>query len=367
MKISEQTEQLVEKLQVCTFLRLIPVPFATTRLILIVVKQPFHPARPQNNIRSPFQVEAMSGKSQLRTNILQSRGSSTSQAFPLVSHPRTPELLSSGARSRLDALEQQQEEREHGITLDSSVPSLASSANSSPDNLPRLRPRVGLGIDIDEKPLPKIPSIQELDKSECSPRVNKFGSSNFAPFEASSNNLEMSSFSFKPGDDTDILAQSMAKNFKLKSAAASMAHQPRSINSQEQIERMHIIGPNGDGSKPPKHKAKVYGKPGRDPQEYEALKRDDSNSSIITQVRVDSRRSSVDSSRHSSQDTRQRLNRNSGSNEAVTAAVRALASASTSVRNSPRKGSSAGTREGSSKGEESPRIDEKDESSGQVN
>ncbi|KAE9379285.1 hypothetical protein N431DRAFT_155923 [Stipitochalara longipes BDJ] len=337
------------------------------------VKQPFHSklnARSQSNTRSSFQAEGISGKRQPCANIFRSRGSSASQALLQIYQPPTPERLSSLARSKFDGVEQQQEDRENVLAFDSSASGLESSANSSHNEMPYLGSRVGLGIDIDEKPLPKIPSVQELDKSERTREVCEFGSSNYTLFDSGGGNPKMSSFSFKSGDDTDILAQSMANNFETKSAAAIRAYQSRSTYSEEQPERTYPSGQDVEGSRLPKstpfgHKAKIYSKPGQDLQDCEALKRDGSNSSIIMAVRVDSRRSSVDSSKHNSQNSRQRLNRNSGSSEAVTAAVRALAnSASMSARNSPRKGSSTGT---SSKGEKSPRIDERDETSDKAN
>jgi len=300
----------------------------------------------------------MTGKRRLRADIIRPRGSSASEASLPMYQPPTPKGLSSLTRSKLDGLEQRQGEREHMLAFDLSASGPESSANHSHDDRPYPGSRVGLGIDIDEKPLPKIPLNQEINKSERIQEVGELGSSNYAPFGAVGRSLEMSSFSFKPGDDTDILTQSMAKNLKTKSAAAIRTYQSRLTDCEEQLDRIYTSGQNVVGSRLPKstpfgHKGKVHSKAGRDLQDYEALKRDDSNSSIITAVRVDSRRSSVDSSRHSSQNARQRLNRNSGSNEAVTAAVRALACASASARDSPRKGSIGGTREGSSRGEAS--------------
>lgn len=253
------------------------------------------------------------------------------------------------------------------MASDSSTSGPDSSAQSSHDDeKPYLQSRVWLGIDIDEKPLPKIPSNQEPNRARRT--VSDFCAAGYPQFDSGGESAEMSplGFSFKPGDDTGILIQKTTRDLNTKSAVGIRTYQPRSATSREQSEESYTSAQSVEGSQPPRsapfvHKSKLPSKPGRDLQESEALKRDDSTSSIITAVRGDSRRSSVDGSRHSSQGARQRLNRNSGSNEAVTAAIRALAIASAGTRGSPRKGSSSRTRKGSLRGEESPRIDEEEE------
>lgn len=266
------------------------------------------------------------------------------------------ERLLSLARSSLDALEQQQAEAEYGMTFDSSTS--APSTQSSHDEKASMGSRIGLGIDFDEKPLPRIPSDHERNKSGQT--TSGFDDTLYRQRTASSGSLETShqmGFSFKPGDDADILAQTTTRNLKTRSMLGTRPYQMRTVSSEGKSEASYTTLKGAEGtwhlkSPLPTYKPKLQSKPGRDFQDRESLQRDDSTSSIITAIRDNSRRSSVDSSRQSSQGGRQKLNRNSGSNEAITAAARALASASASTRNSSTKASSSGTREEGIKGSE---------------
>jgi hypothetical protein len=266
--------------------------------------------------------------------------------------------------SKVDALEQQQAEEGYGMAFDSSTSGPESGTQSS--HCGTVYSRVGLGIDVDEKPLPKLPG-RERNKLEHT--ANGLYDTVCPQFDVGGETLETPSqlgFSFKSGDDADILAQSSARDSKPTSKVGLRTHQQSTTSSEGKSEASNTTVRNVEGSwqlksTPVSYKPKIKSKLDRDSQDRELLQRDDSTSSIITALRDNSGRSSVDSSRQSSQGVRQKLNRNSGSNEAITAAVRALASASASARNSSRKGSSSGTREGSVKGEESPRIDEVDE------
>ena len=74
----------------------------------------------------------------------------------------TMELLPSFTKSKLDSTGQLQQERKHGVALESSLSGPESSVNYSPDELLCLGPQVGLGIDIDEKPLPNIPDRKSV-------------------------------------------------------------------------------------------------------------------------------------------------------------------------------------------------------------
>lgn len=235
-----------------------------------------------------------------------------------------------------------------------SISSRGSSTRSSRDGVPHLGSRVGLGIDIEEKPLPRIPPNQEPNKSRCT--VSDFATLRYPQFDAGGESPEISpqlGFSFVPGDDTEILTQKPTKDLKSKRVVGIRTYEQRNAAPKQQSEESYpSMMQDAEGPMAPKsthvgYKPKLQGRPGRDLQDCDALKRDGSTSSIITAVCVGSRRSSVDSSRCCSQNARRGLNRNPGSNEAVTAAVRALASASASasVRSSPRRGSNCGTRE----------------------
>lgn len=253
------------------------------------------------------------------------------------------------------------------MAVDLSTSGPESSTQSSHGEMAYLGSRVGLGIDVDEKPLPKLPSGRERNKSEHT--ANSFNDTVYPQFDVGGRTLETPSqlgFSFKPGDDAEIFAQSSARDLKTKSKVGFRTYQQRTTSSEGKSEVSNTTVRSVEGSRqskstPVSYNPNIQSKLDRDSQDRESLQRDDSASSIITTVRDNSGRSSVDSSRQSRQGVRQKLNRNSGSNEAITAAVRALASASASARNSSRKGSSSGTREGSVKEKESPRIDEADE------
>lgn len=334
------------------------------------MKHSFHPrlnVKPQINTQTSLHGAGVLGKRQFRTNILRSRGSSVSQGSLTTFDQPTPETPSSLMKPEFDALQQQQLEREYVMASDSSTSGPDSSTQSSHDDeKPYLQSRVGLGINIDEKPLPKIPSNHEPSRARRT--VSDFSAARYPQFDSGGESVEMSplGFSFKPGDDMDILTEKTTRDLNTKSAVGIRTYQPRNATSREQSEESYTSAQSVEGSQPPRstplvHKSILQSKPGRDLQESEELKRDDSTSSIITAVRVDSRRSSVDNSRRSSQSARQRLSRNSGCNEAVTAAIRALAIASAGARASPRKGSSSGTREGSLRGEGSPRLDEEED------
>jgi hypothetical protein len=298
---------------------------------------------------------------QFHTNIPRSSRSSGSQASMTSFRQPAPERLLSLTRSSLDALEQQQAEEEYGMIFDLSTS--GRSTQSSHDEKASMGSRIGLGIDIDEKPLPRIPPDHERNKSGQTP--SGFDDTFYRQCTASSGSLEtplQMGFSFKPGDDADILAQTTTRNLKTRSMVGTRPYQMmRTASSESKSEASNTTLKSAEGTwhlKSPLsiYKSKLQSKPGQDVQDRESLQRDDSTSSIVTAIRDNSGRGSVDSSRQSSQGGRQKLNRNSGSNEAITAAARALASASVSIRNSSTQVRSSGTREESIKKGEGPRI-----------
>jgi hypothetical protein len=269
-------------------------------------------------------------------------------------------------RSKLKALQQKQVEGDHGMSFDSSASGADSSTQSSL-NGQRLYQEswVGLGLDTDEKLLPE----KSTNKASTKPRrmVGNFGASKYPQFDPGGESMEISplGFSFKPGDDTDILTQKMTRALGSKTVVGIKTYQPCNSNSKEEPEEscrstQMVVRSRRSKSTRLVIKPKLQGKPRRNLQEPLALTRDISTSSITTAVLANPQHSSGDSSRHRNQSARQRLTRNSGSNEAVTAAIRALEFASAGSRGSPRKGSSSGTGEGSLNGEESYRIDEVD-------
>jgi hypothetical protein len=211
-----------------------------------------------------------------------------------------PERLLSLTRSSLDALEQQQAEGEYGMTFDSSTSE--PSTQSSHDEKASMRSRIKLGINIDEKPLPRIPSDHEQNKSGQT--ASGFDDTLYRQRTASSGSLETShqmGFSFKPGDDADILAQTTTRNLKTRSMVAARPYQMRTASSEGKSEASNTTLKSAEGTWHLKsalstYKPKLQTKPGRDLQDRESLQRDDSTSSIITAIRDNSGRSSVDSS-----------------------------------------------------------------------
>lgn len=291
----------------------------------------------------------------------------------MVQQPTPGRPVPSLTRSQLNALEQQHEEGEFGIAFGSSTSGPESSAQLCHDEMPHVEQPLGLGIDIMEKPLPDIPSNPQPNESEHTDSdvcVTKY-----PQFDTDGESLEASprlGFSFKPGDDMDILAQNMARDGKNNDVLGVSTYQPRPSTAEEQSEASYTstqsVGARRLKSTPLHAKPKSQTKqPGiaRDIQGNESLKRDDSTSSIITAIRDNSGRSSIESSRNSSRSVRQRLNRNSGSSEAVTAAARALAGAPPTTRSSApkKKVTGSGTRERTSRGEGSPKLEEGDEAS----
>jgi len=290
-----------------------------------------------------------------------------------VQQPAPRKQLLSLTRLKLDALEKQQVEEEFGMAFDSSTSGPDSSTQSIQDEMSNTEQPFGLGIDMDEKPLPDIPSDHQISATGHTlddPRINEYPQRGTCREDLDTS--PQLGFSFKPGDDADILAQNTAKDANTRNISGVGTYQPRPTTSKEQSEASYTSVQSLGRARQPKPtslstKPKPNSMPGsvRDVQDPESLKRDDSTSSIITAVRDKSgrisSRSSIDSSRHNSQGVRQRLNRNSGSSDAITAAVRALAAGSADARSpAPRKEcSSFGTREGSSRGEESPKeVDE---------
>lgn len=284
-----------------------------------------------------------------------------------IQQPAFRKQLPSLTRSQLDALEQQQAEGEFSVAFDSSTSGPESSTQSIHDNVSHMEQRFGLGIDMNEKPLPDIPS----DVQPSGNTLSDLSVTEYVQCGTGRESLDTSpqlGFSFKPGDDVDILAQNKGRDAHTRNTLGVRTYQRGPTTSKEQSEVSNTSSPSLEGARrrksiPLSSKPKPQSKPGpaRDIQDSETLKRDDSTSSIITAVRDNSghnsSRSSIDSSRHSSQGIRQRLNRSSGSSEAITAAVRALAGGPATTRSpAPRKnGSSSGTREGGSRGEGNPK------------
>jgi hypothetical protein len=253
------------------------------------------------------------------------------------------------------------------MAFDSSASGPESSTLSTHDGMANMEQRSGLGIDMNEKPLPDIPSNPQPSTSGHTSSDLRI--TEYPKCDTSRESLYTSpqlGFSFKPGDDVDILAQNTARDANIRNTSRLRTHQQRRSTSKKQLEASctGIQGLEGarqrkstTSSSKSKHLSKSC--PARDIQDSESLKREDSTSSIIIAVHDNSNsgRSSIGSSRHSSQSIRQRLNRNSGSNEAITAAVRALAVGSAIASSpAPRKHeSSSGTRERNSRGERSPK------------
>jgi hypothetical protein len=276
------------------------------------------------------------------------------------------------ATSQLDAFERQQAEREFGMAFDSSTSGPESSTQSSHDEVLHVEQRLGLGIDINKKPLPDIPSNPEPNISGHT--IHYFHVPRYPQFDTGTETLEPSpqlGFSFKPGDDLDIIAHNTVRDGNAKDVLGVSTYQSRSTTSEEQSETSYMSTQCVGGARRPKStplsaKHKLQSKRGiaRDIQDNESLKRDDSTSSIITAVRANSGHS-IESSRHSNRNLQQKLTRSSGSSEAITAAARAIAGAPASVRGSAstQKGSGFGAREKVSRGEESPRTEEGDKGS----
>jgi hypothetical protein len=253
------------------------------------------------------------------------------------------------------------------MAFDSSASGPESISLSTHDGMANMEQRSGLGIDMNEKPLPEIPSYPQPSTSGHTSSDLRI--TEYPKCDTSRESLYTSpqlGFSFKPGDDVDILAQNTARAANIRNTLRLRTYQPRRITSKKQLEASCTGIQSLEGARQRKSttlssKSKHHSKscPARDIQDSESLKREDSTSSIITAVRDDpnSGRSSIDSSRHGSQGIRQRLNRNSGSKEAITAAVKALAVGS-AIASSPahrKYGWSSGTREGGSRGEGSPK------------
>jgi hypothetical protein len=270
------------------------------------------------------------------SNITRSRASSGSQTSLTTFQEPIAKRLLSLTKSKLDALEQQQAEGEYRMTSDSFISGPESSTHSSHYDVPFPGLHVGLGIGVDEKPLPELPSNHA--PTNLGKTIGGFDNVAYPRFDTGRESLEKPSplgFSFKPGDDSDILTQKILDDLSMKGMTGVRKSRHYTTYSEEQSEAPNTSRQSEQGGRlkvtPVTHK--LQSKPSQDIQVHDSLKREDSTSSIITAVRDNSGRSIVDSSRQSSQSMRQRLKTNSGGSGAVTAAVRALASASAGTSN----------------------------------
>jgi hypothetical protein len=209
-------------------------------------KQSSHPRlnlKPQLNTQAPSHPTLGKRPStHFRTNILHPRASSKNleicpspKQMDTIQQPAFRKQLPSLTRSQLDALEQQQAESEFSVAFDSSTSGPESSTQSIHDNVSHMEQRFGLGIDMNEKPLPDIPS----DVQPSGNTLSDLGVTEYVQCGTGRESLDTSpqlGFSFKPGDDVDILAQNKGRDAHTRNTLGVRTYQRRPTTSKEQSE-----------------------------------------------------------------------------------------------------------------------------------
>lgn len=182
------------------------------------------------------------------------------------------------------------------MAFDSSTSGPESSAHLIQDEMPHVEQPVGLGIDINEKPLPDIPSNPAPNGSGHT--ASELCVTRYPQFDTGSENLESLSqlgFSFKPGDDMDIIAQNSVRDRNKNELFGVATYQPRPTTSEEESEASYASTRIVGRARRPKStslsaKPKLQAKPGiaQEIQDNKSLKRDGSTSGIITAIRGNS-------------------------------------------------------------------------------
>ena len=287
--------------------------------------------RQQNSQSDPSGKQSLGKqpKSTLYRRSIQRRSSSELQnSLEAHTRPNSTPQLSKLTHAQLETLERQQAEEDMGVSFDSSIS--AASSHSSRRETSVTVTRFGLGVEIPDKPLPRLPVTSQTMQIRTS---DEFTTRSYSQFSQDSDGPPapyQMGFSFNPGDDLNVLAQDGKESLVLD-LPSPMITNPRVAES--------LAGAKEPGHKPDasfrKGISKVTVKPcsvPRDLQDFEPLKRDDSSCSAITAVRDHSGRSSATGSLSNSQSGRPKLNRGAGSStEAITAAVRALSGTSAGI------------------------------------
>ena len=288
------------------------------------------------------------------TRLLRPRGSRLDLQIPDMSAQGTEQGQARKIPSpTCSQLERQQELR---VSCGSSTSDIDSSAESFNERAAMGGQRMGLGIDLREKPLPDTLSLV-LQKPSASDAARVLAPDNSKVAAGPRYHIpDQMGFSFIPGDDTDILTQGQAGDSK-SLLVVNHTHERSSSNSEELPE--HSQQRSRPKSPPTLNlKSKLPTKAPniqRDPLTTDLIQRDGSTSSIVTAVRDNSGRSCGNSSTNNgAPDGRPKLNRKTiagtGNNEAVVIAAKAFAatksSASKQMRPGPGSGSSSGSNDG---------------------
>ncbi|PBP22718.1 putative ureidoglycolate hydrolase [Diplocarpon rosae] len=230
-------------------------------------------------------------------------------------------------------LERQRAHEEIGMAFDSSSSDSKSSTGSyhhkneafSPVMMPR-----GLGIGYQGKPLPSTTDDARRNISNQSSNESMASVSHYNSMCRDS--PSQIAFSFRPGDE-EVLAQQARTPRKMperrsypRQSTATSEQQPDSSSIVRdnilETSRRSMTEASKTAERPSLTPRISSRSRPREIQELEAMKRDDSSSSVVTAFRDNSGRSSTNSSQTDSQ--RRRLNRSTGNSEAVMAAARAL-------------------------------------------
>jgi hypothetical protein len=239
------------------------------------------------------------------------------------SRNQTPSLT----RSQLQDMEVHEGDQELGASFRSSTSGSNSSTYPLEGGIPGGAPLgLGIALDIHEKPLPNIPK---------DPPAGKAG-------RTRAERPEGMSFSFKPGDDEDLLAQGGAREVaKRHNLDEHIRHRRHTVHNQ----RTESPSINQQGETPrkakvlsmmPDSRSRMSSTPSPSPSPTlhrltDPLIRCDSTSSVVTAVRDNPGRGSVLGSQHGSRHGRPHLDRHTSSSEAVTAAARAIAASNKGV------------------------------------
>lgn len=243
------------------------------------------------------------------TRLLRPRGSRLTLQIPDMSaqgmEQGQAEKIPSPTRSQLERQE------EFGVSYGSSTSDVDSSAESFNERAEMGGQRMGFGIDLQEKPLPDIPSLVLEKPSASSDADRVFAPDNSKVAAGPRYRIpDQMGFSFIPGEDTDILAQGKAGDWK-RLLVVDHGHERSSNNSEERPE--HSLRPRRPKSTPTLNlKSKLPTKAPniqRDPLTTDLIQRDGLTSSIVTAIRDNSGRSRWDrSTNNGTQKGRPKLN-----------------------------------------------------------
>ncbi|KUJ20870.1 uncharacterized protein LY89DRAFT_715183 [Mollisia scopiformis] len=232
-------------------------------------------------------------------------------------------------QARLEALHREQALRQLGVAFNSESESSDSSSDSEALDLRVPEPRYRVEKDLQESLLetPQKTPARTLRRGASdqtdSPKTAKKNSS-FIPTQMG--------FSFRSGDDLDILGQRSSLYFRRR---MSQETRQNLSGSSEQKSETKGVQETSKQSQPkssiPKPKLELVKRsisPELSPEESKGLRRYDSTSSVLTAFRANSGRNSSDGSQRSSIHPRrtQGSERRGGSSDAITAATRAVAS-----------------------------------------